>query len=77
MNSTISLPTSLLQRLSLLSHKYNVPESKILEDALKAYLSKIEKAEFAKSFRKASKDEEIIHLAEEGLVDYLNILENE
>jgi hypothetical protein len=39
----ISLPAPLLQRLSLYSHKYNVPESKILEDALKAYFSKLKR----------------------------------
>jgi len=43
--------------------------------ALSAYFEKIKKAEYIRSFKAAAGDEEQLLLAEEGLEEYLKILD--
>lgn len=57
------------------AQRFKVPKNRILEQALRAYFEKLKQAEYTHSFRKAAKDEETISLAEEGLEDYLKILD--
>ena len=45
--------------------------------ALSAYFEKIKKAEYIRSFKAAAGDEEQLLLAEEGLEEYLKILDEE
>jgi metal-responsive CopG/Arc/MetJ family transcriptional regulator len=75
-NFTSSLPLDLLDALDLYARKFKVPKNHIIEQALKAYFEKLKKAEYIHSFKKAAGDVEMISLAEEGLADYLKILED-
>ncbi len=77
-NSTVfttSLPNDLVGTLSQYADKFKVPKNKILEEALQLYFDKLKKAEYTRSFRKAAQNEEMQSLAEEGLADYLKILD--
>jgi predicted transcriptional regulator len=72
---TTSLPDDMVHMLSRYAEQFNVPKNKILEEALKLYFDRLKKAEYTRSFRKASADPEMQPLAEEGLADYLKILD--
>ncbi len=77
-NSTVfttSLPNELVEMLSQFAERFNVPKNKILEEALKLYFDRLKKAEYMRSFKKAALNEEMQSLAEEGLADYLKILD--
>jgi predicted transcriptional regulator len=76
-NFTSSLPSDLLQMLDSYAQKFKVPKNRILEQALRAYFERLKQAEYVHSFKKAAKDEEMINMAEDGLEDYLNILEEQ
>lgn len=72
---TTSLPTELVALIKEYSVKFKVPKNKILEEALKAYFERMKRAEYIHSFNKATSDDEIVSMAEEGFVDYLKILD--
>ena len=54
--------------------KLKVSKNKIIEDALKRYMSALKRAEFTRGFSRAAKDREQVLLAEEGLDDFLEIV---
>jgi predicted transcriptional regulator len=72
---TSSLPEELLDLLESYAGKFNVPKNRILEKALRAYFERMKKAEYIHSFRRAAGDENMLSMAEEGLEDYLKILD--
>jgi len=72
---TTSLPADLVTLIKEYADKFKVPKNRILEEALKAYFTRMKKAEYIKSFQRASEDKDITSMAEEGLSDYLNILD--
>jgi predicted transcriptional regulator len=72
---TSTLPDELIKNLNEMAGKLAIPKNKIIEKALKIYLDQLTRAEYVKSFKLASEDENIIEIAEEGMVDYLNQLE--
>ncbi len=72
---TSSLPDHLMQQLSDKAKSLSIPKNKIIERALALYLEHLEKAEYIKSYKIASKDADILSVAEEGLADYLKQLE--
>lgn len=72
---TSSLPDHLMQQLSERAKSLSIPKNKIIERALALYLEHLEKADYIKSYQLASKDADILTLAEEGLEDYLKELE--
>jgi hypothetical protein len=76
-NFTSSLPADVLGMLDRYARKFNVPKNHILEQALMAYFEKLKKAEYTYSFKRAAGDPEMRPMAEEGLADYLKILEEE
>jgi hypothetical protein len=69
---TSTLPKDLLEQLNGMAKALNLPKNKIIERSLRLYLKKLKKAEYIRSFQRASQDEEMITLAEEGMEDYLN-----
>jgi hypothetical protein len=75
MNFTTSIPAELFERLDEYSKLFKMPKSRILENALNSYFEKIKKAEYIRSFRNAAEDRDMSSIAEEGLEDYLKILE--
>ncbi|NOQ91131.1 MAG: ribbon-helix-helix protein, CopG family [Flavobacteriaceae bacterium] len=74
---TSTLPDDLLSLLSEKAKKLSLPKNKLIEKALRIYLDQLNKAEYIKSYKEASHDESILSLAEEGMEDYLNQLEDE
>lgn len=72
---TSSLPDKLLQELSKTAAELKLPKNRLIEKALVLYLKELKKAKYAQSFRRASKDEEIMAIAEEGMADYFKTLQ--
>ena len=69
---TSSLPDSLLEKLSVLAKELKLPKNRLIENALELYLEQIEKASYIKSYNQAATDEDILMVAEEGMQDYFN-----
>jgi metal-responsive CopG/Arc/MetJ family transcriptional regulator len=74
---TSSLPGDLLKKLDVFAKEYGVAKNKIIETALRINLDQLNRAEYAKSYKKAGKDYEIMALAEEGMEEYLRTLQKE
>lgn len=67
---TSSLPDDLLQQLAEYADRIGVAKNKIIEKALRVYLDQMVRAEYAKSYQRASLDSDIMKVAEEGMADY-------
>lgn len=74
---TSSLPESLLKMLEEKAKQLSVPKNKLIERALSLYLDQLNRAEYAKSYSQMAKDADLLALAEEGMMDYLQQLPNE
>lgn len=74
---TSTLPAETWNILETYSKKFRVPRNRIMEQALLAYFDKLKQAEYVRSFKKAAGDPEMNFMAEEGLEDYLKILDKE
>jgi len=72
---TSSINTKVMKRLRGYSDKYKLPKNKIIETALNKYFDELKRSEYINSFRRANKDPEMLEMAEEGLEDYLRILD--
>jgi predicted transcriptional regulator len=72
---TSTLPAETWQSLETYAEKFKVPRNRIMENALRDYFDKLKQAEYTRSFKMAAGDHEMISMAEEGLEDYLKILE--
>ena len=72
---TSTLPVEIWQALENYAEKFKVPRNRIMEQALRAYFERLKQAEYSRSFKKAAGDPEMINMAEEGLEDYLKILD--
>ncbi len=75
-NYTSSLPESLLIRLAEMAQKLKVPKNQIIEHALNKYLTEVERQMYIRSFKQLAGDEDILALAEEGMDDYITLLED-
>ncbi len=73
---TSSLPQDLLEKLNSEAKKLGVPKNRLIEMALRIYLDQLNRAEYARSYSKAGRDEEVMAIAEEGMATYLEDLEN-
>lgn len=71
---TSSLPDDLLEALAKEAKDLKIPKNRLIERALTLYLRELKKARYAKSFRRASQDEEVMAIAEEGMADYFEML---
>lgn len=74
---TSSLPNDLLKELNESAKRLSLPKNKLIEKALRIYLDQLNKAEYIQSYKMAGQDDEIMNVAEEGMNDYLNQLNNE
>lgn len=72
---TSSLPDDLLKQLAIQAGKLSVSKNKIIEKALRIYLDQLNRAEYLRSYKKASEDVDLITIAEEGMEDYLKQIE--
>lgn len=74
---TSTLPDDVLNQLGKMANKLAIPKNKIIENALRIYLDQLNRAEYVKSYKQAANDLNIIELAEEGMAEYLNQLDNQ
>lgn len=74
---TSSLPDDLLEKLADYADRIGVAKNKIIEKALTVYLDQMTRAEYAKSYRQAGQDKEIMMVAEEGMAYYLKQIQDE
>jgi predicted transcriptional regulator len=72
---TSTLSDHLLQQLAEKAKALSVPKNKLIENALRLYLEHLEKAEYVKSYKRASEDKDTLLIAEEGMEEYLRQLE--
>jgi predicted transcriptional regulator len=72
---TSTLPADVWQALDTYAERFKVPRNRIMEQALLAYFDKLKQAEYTRSFKKAAGDPEMKTMAEEGLEDYLRIID--
>lgn len=73
---TSTLPDDIFNQLGKMANKLAIPKNKIIEKALRIYLDQLNRAEYVKSYKQAANDLNIIELAEEGMTEYLNQLDN-
>ncbi|MEB2780153.1 ribbon-helix-helix domain-containing protein [Algoriphagus sp. C2-6-M1] len=74
---TSTLPDDLLQRLADYAKKLSLPKNKLVENALNLYLDHLKRAEYVKSYKQAAQDDDILMVAEEGMSNYLQQIEDE
>lgn len=67
---TSSLPDDILQQLAAVASRLNIPKNRVIEKALRVYLEQLDKAAFARSYKKMSQDVDMLSLAEEGMAEY-------
>ena len=72
---TSSLPDDVLAQLAAQAERLSVPKNKLIEKALRVYLEQLRRLEYLYSFSQASKDQDMLSLAEEGMADYLKQIE--
>lgn len=73
---TSTLPDDLLQLLSKHAKQLSVPKNKLIEKALRIYLDQLNRAAYAKSYDSMREDTDLLNIAEEGMADYMQQLEN-
>jgi predicted transcriptional regulator len=71
---TSSLPDELLNKLAKMANELELPKNRLIEKALELYLEQLERASYIKSYQQAGKDQDIMMVAEEGLQDYFNAI---
>lgn len=72
---TSSLPDDVLEQLDQLSKALKLPKNKLMEKALRVYMDQLNKAEYIKSYKQLAEDRDVLQIAEEGMADYLDELE--
>ncbi|MFO7719631.1 MAG: ribbon-helix-helix domain-containing protein [Gillisia sp.] len=72
---TSSLPNDLFDKLDAIAKQYGIAKNKIIEKSLQIYLDQLNRAEYAKSYKLAGQDKDIMAVAEEGMEAYLKSLE--
>lgn len=71
---TSSLPDNLFAKLTEVAKQYGVAKNKIIEKALDLYLDELKRAKYMSSYQRASKDKDILAMAEEGVAEYFRQL---
>lgn len=74
---TSTLPKPLLDLLNKKAKELNTPKNKLIEKALQIYLTQLNKTEYIRSYKQMAKDSNLLQMAEEGMMDYLNQLKEE
>ena len=72
---TSTLPGKMLKQLNHHAESSKTKKNKIIERALQKYFEENRRNEFIHSFKRANNDAEIISMAEEGIEDYLKLLD--
>ncbi len=72
---TSSLPNDLFEKLDAIAKQYGIAKNKIIEKSLQIYLDQLNRAEYAKSYKHAGQDKNVMAVAEEGMEAYLKNLD--
>ena len=72
---TSTLPGKILRQLNLHAETSKTKKNKIIEQALQKYFEENRRNEFIQSYKRANNDDEMISMAEEGIEDYLKLLD--
>lgn len=72
---TSTLSNDLMDSLNEFAQKLKVPKNQLIEQALSSYLEELKRMEYVRSFKRANQDDEIKAMAEEGMDDYLKMLD--
>lgn len=73
---TSSLPDDLLNELNDKAKSLSLPKNKLIEKALRLFFNQITRAEYIKSYQQMADDYDVLSVAEEGMAEYLNDLED-
>ena len=74
---TSTLPDDLFKEWSDVAIQLHLPKNKLVENALRIYLTQLKKAAYAKSYSRMAHDKDVLELVEEGLAEYYIQLESE
>ena len=74
---TTSLPKDIIEQLNELANRFNIPKNQLIEKALRLYFGRLKRAEYIRSFQSVGEDPIQAELAEEGINDYLALLNQE
>jgi hypothetical protein len=72
---TSTLPEKIIGQLNSYAELLKTKKNKIIERALLKYFEENRRNEFVKSYKRANDDAEMLMMAEEGIEDYLNLLD--
>lgn len=72
---TSTLPSELMIQLNEFSEKLKIPKNKLIEASLKKYFEELKRLEFSEGFKRAAQDPDMQEMAEEGLADYVKMLD--
>jgi metal-responsive CopG/Arc/MetJ family transcriptional regulator len=67
---TTTLSKSLLKEVDIYIKETGKKKNQVIEESLTQFLLNEKKAKFAASFKRATSDNAVINMAEEGLTDY-------
>lgn len=73
---TCSLPDDLLEKLTQAAQALSVPKNKLIERALRVYLDQLNRTEYAQSYKQMAQDADLMKVAEEGMADYMQQLDD-
>ena len=73
---TSSIPARIMEELNQYAIKNNQKKNEIITEAITIFLNEKRKNEYAESFKKMKNDPEQKLLAEAGLGDFLQMIEN-
>ena len=72
---TSTLPEKIIGQLNSYAELLKTKKNKIIERALLKYFEENRRNEFVKSYKRANDDAEMLMMVEEGIEDYLNLLD--
>jgi hypothetical protein len=72
---TSTLPEKVLHDLDKYANSLKLKKNKIIEQALLSYFEEKRRKEYIQSYKRAKNDADMIIMAEEGIADYLNLLD--
>ncbi|MEP7321660.1 MAG: CopG family transcriptional regulator [Saprospiraceae bacterium] len=72
---TIILPDMLLERIVVKAKSLSLQNNELIESVLELYLDDQEREEYIRTFKMTSQDEEVLSMSDEGMQDYLKLLD--
>jgi metal-responsive CopG/Arc/MetJ family transcriptional regulator len=72
---TSTLPADLMEKLNSYATRQGMQKNKVIEKALRRFFDEARKEEYTRSFQLAKGDQEMMTLAEEGMEEYLRIID--